>query len=78
MKKQYTKQQIHNAIKSVFPQTEFEERKDIEDVDHLVYKMIGYDLKIIVSLESGLFSGYVQNENKIVPPHGSILSIRGM
>jgi len=76
-KKQYTKQEIHNAMKRLFD-VDFSHRECLHGVDSLIYNTKDSNLKMTVDLFTGSFSGYELNNKNFVPPHGKIQSIKGI
>ncbi|WP_152184431.1 hypothetical protein [Sulfurimonas indica] len=75
--KQYTKKQIHDAMKR-FLDVDFEQRTTVDGRDSLVYATSNENFKIFVDLSTGMFSGFEVETRRITPPHGSIQSIKGM
>lgn len=75
--KQYTKQQIHDAMKHLLG-VEFEQRTVVEGRDSLVYSTRNENYKIFVDLSTGMFSGFEIKTKSIVPPFGAVQSIKGM
>lgn len=77
MKKQYTKQQIHDAMYRLL-KVKFESRENILGTDCLVYSTEHENLKMVVDLKSGMFSGFEKDTQERVPPFGATWRIEGM
>lgn len=77
MKKQYTKQEIHDAMKRLLD-VDFEKRERIREMDCLIYATQYENYKMVVDLSTGIFSGYELDTKEFVPPSGAIQSIKGM
>jgi len=76
-KKQYTKQEIHNAMKRLLD-VDFSHRECLQGVDSLIYDTKSSNFKMTVDITTGIFSGYELDSKNFVPPYGNIQSIKGM
>ena len=77
MKRQYTKQEIHDAMYRLL-RVEFESRECVNGTDCFVYSSKDENFKILVDLSDGMFFGFEKDTQTRVPPFGSIQSIKGM
>lgn len=77
MKKQYKKQEIHDAMKRLLD-VKYEKREQVREMDCFIYASEDENFKIVVDLSTGMFSGYELDTKEFVPPMGKVQSIKGM